>query len=119
MTTYAFSEEKAQAVLDIFEKHDELLTQRSQDMEGVDLAASGELSVRSECISVAVQNHQICLKLPLGFGSICLPIPTPFPDGTAAQAYLDICTTWKIPTGVKITISIAGHVVLTKVIGKC
>ncbi|WP_345907708.1 hypothetical protein [Sphingomonas sp. UBA4815] len=93
MTTYAFSEEKAQAVLDIFEKHDELLTQRSQDMEGVDLAASGELSVRSECISVAVQNHQICLKLPLGFGSICLPIPTPFPDGTAAQACLDICTT--------------------------
>ena len=74
MTTYAFSEEKAQAVLDIFEKHDELLTQRSQDMEGVDLAA---------------------------------------------QACLDICTTWKIPTGVKITISIAGHVVLTKVIGKC
>ncbi|MCH7809924.1 MAG: hypothetical protein IH863_05020, partial [Chloroflexi bacterium] len=38
MTTYAFSEEKAQAVLDIFEKHDELLTQHSQDMEGVDLA---------------------------------------------------------------------------------
>ncbi|MBB3880358.1 hypothetical protein [Sphingomonas pseudosanguinis] len=119
MAMHSFSEEKAQAVLDTFKAHHEMLTARAKSMNGVDLAASGELTVRAECISVAVENGQICLQLPLGFGSICLPIPTPFPDGTAAQACLDICTPYWVPTGVKITISIAGHVVLTKVVGKC
>lgn len=119
MATHAFSEEKAQTVLDTFKAHHEMLTARSNSANGVDLAASGEFSVRSECIGVTVENHQICLQLPLGFGSICLPIPTPFPDGTAAQACLDICTPYWVPTGVKITISIAGQVILTKVIGKC
>ena len=79
----------------------------------------GEFVVNAECISVTVQNHQVCLNLPLGIGSICLPIPISIPDGTAAQACLDICTTWGFPTGVRVTVSALGHVIIEKSFGKC
>jgi hypothetical protein len=79
----------------------------------------GHLSLAGGCISVTVQNGSICVNLPLGIGSICLPIPSIFPNGTAAQACVSICTTWGIPTGVKVTISIAGVVVVQKTFLKC
>jgi hypothetical protein len=85
----------------------------------MDLSMGGEMSISAQCISVTTQNHAICIDLPFKLGKKCLPIPFSFPDGTAAQACLSICTTWGIPTGVKVTVSIAGHVVLTKSFGKC
>jgi hypothetical protein len=77
----------------------------------------GTLKLSAQCISVTVQNGQVCLNLPLGLGSVCLPIPAIFPNGTAAQACLDICTKWGIPCGVEVTVSIAGHVIVTKHFG--
>jgi hypothetical protein len=77
----------------------------------------GALKVSAQCISVTVQNGQVCLNLPLGIGSVCLPIPSGFPNGTAAQACLSICTKWGIPCGVEATVSIAGHVVVSKGFG--
>lgn len=74
----------------------------------------GTLKISAQCISVTVQNGQVCLNLPLGLGSVCLPIPAIFPNGTAAQACLDICTKWGIPCGVEVTVSIAGHVIVAK-----
>ena len=77
----------------------------------------GALKLSAQCISVTVQNGQVCLNLPLGIGSVCLPIPAIFPNGTAAQACLDICTKWGIPCGVEVTVSVAGHVVVKKNFG--
>jgi len=77
----------------------------------------GTLKVAAQCISVTVQNGQVCLNLPFGLGSVCLPIPAIFPNGTAAQACLDICTKWGIPCGVEVTVSIAGHVIVKKGFG--
>lgn len=68
---------------------------------------------------MVVDGGKICLELPLGLGRFCFPIPPVFPNGTAAQACLSICTTWGIPTGVRVTVSIAGNVILEKTFGKC
>jgi hypothetical protein len=77
----------------------------------------GTLKMSAQCISVTVQNGQVCLNLPFNLGSVCLPIPAIFPNGTAAQACLDICTKWGIPCGVEVTVSIAGHVIVKKGFG--
>jgi hypothetical protein len=79
--------------------------------------ADGELKIAAQCISVTVQNGQICVNLPLGIGSVCLPIPSIFPSGTAAQACIDICTKWGIPCGVELTVSIAGQRIVQKGFG--
>ncbi|MDP3895472.1 MAG: hypothetical protein Q8Q62_02230, partial [Mesorhizobium sp.] len=72
----------------------------------------GHLRLAASCISVTVDNGKVCLNLPLGIGQVCVPIPAIFPNGTAAQACLDICTTWGIPTGVRLTVSIAGQTIV-------
>jgi hypothetical protein len=79
----------------------------------------GHLSMSAGCISVAVDNGRICLRLPLGIGRVCVPIPRSIPNGTAAQACLSICTTWRIPTGVRLTIRIAGNTIVRKNFGRC
>ncbi|MFC3614640.1 hypothetical protein ACFORG_12775 [Lutimaribacter marinistellae] len=84
-----------------------------------DISDSGELSLLAECIAVTVSDHKVCLDLPLGIGKVCIPIPIKFPDGEAAKACLSICTTWGIPTGVKVSISIGGITVVEKKFGKC
>jgi hypothetical protein len=81
-------------------------------------ADSGEMFVAAQCISVTVQGGKICLKLPL-VGKVCLPIPKFVPNGKVVEVCLGICTTWKIPTGVKVTVSFGGKVILTKSFGRC
>lgn len=80
---------------------------------GVQLA-DGALKVSAQCISVTVTNGQVCLNLPLGIGSVCLPVPSWVPNGTAAQACLDICTKWGVPCGVEVTVSVAGQQIIAK-----
>jgi hypothetical protein len=79
--------------------------------------ADGSLMVSAQCISVTVQNGQVCINLPFGLGSQCLPVPSWLPNGTACQACLDICTKWGIPCGVEVTVSAAGKVVVKKGFG--
>ena len=86
---------------------------------GADISQGRHLKLRAQCISVTVENDQVCLNLPLGFGSVCLPIPLSIPSGTAAQACLDICTTLGIPTGITVTVSALGHVVVQETFGYC
>lgn len=81
-------------------------------------ADSGEMFVAAQCISVTVKAGKICLNLPL-VGKICLPIPKFVPNGKVVEVCFGICTTWKIPTGVKVTVSLAGKTILTKSFGKC
>lgn len=83
------------------------------------LAESGEMEIAAQCISVTVQNRKVCINLPLGIGRVCLPVPGFIPNGQAAQACLSICTTFGIPTGVKVTVSVAGQVIVRKSFGKC
>ena len=82
-------------------------------------ATPGHLMLTAECISVTVQGGQVCLSLPLGLGNVCLPIPIPLPDGTGAQACLSICTPYWVPTGVKVTVSVNGNVVVQQTFGAC
>jgi hypothetical protein len=87
--------------------------------KALDPADDGHLSISGGCLSVTVQNGRVCVNLPLGIGSVCVPIPSSFPSGTAAQACIHVCTTWGIPTGVRLTVSIAGIVIVNKTFLKC
>ncbi len=78
----------------------------------------GHVAMLAECISVTINNGKACLNLPLGIGSVCIPVPIKY-DGQVAQACLHICTTFGFPTGVKVTISIAGITIVQKSFGKC
>ena len=80
---------------------------------------NGELKVSAQCISVTVQNGQVCLNLPLGLGSICLPVPSWVPNGASVQACLDICTVWGVPCGVEVTVSFNGQRIIQKGFGCC
>lgn len=114
----AFSEEAINNALETARAHNESLG-ITGGLEASSLIASSELSVRAECISVTVnKDGKICITIPK-LGEHCLPIPKIFPSGTAAQACLDICSKFGFPVGVKITISVLGHVVITKTFGLC
>lgn len=83
------------------------------------LAGGGEFAIAAQCISIKVENHKVCLKLPLGIGQVCLPVPAFVPNGKVVSACLTICTTWGFPTGVKVTVSVGSTVIITKKFGKC
>lgn len=113
-----FDQEKIDHALEAANRHNDTVGLRTSD-GSPNIMGGGEYSALAECISVTVKNNKICLNLPLGIGSVCIPIPLSVPDGTAAQACLHICTTWGIPTGVKVTVSVAGVQIVSKTFGKC
>lgn len=84
-----------------------------------DITGNTHMQLSGGCIKVTVENGKVCLSLPLGIGKICLPIPSVIPNGTAAQACLHICTTFGIPTGVEVNVSVAGVTVVKQSFGKC
>ncbi|NMG40617.1 hypothetical protein GRZ55_15330 [Chelativorans sp. ZYF759] len=118
MATYHEFDQKAVAsALEAARGHyDQAALLKSNEVNPVD---DGHLSISGGCISVTVEGGKVCVNLPLGIGSICVPIPPIFPDGTAAQACISICTTWGIPTGVRLTVSIAGQTIINKTFLKC
>lgn len=119
-TVHSFDEEAINAALEAASGHfDAQLSAGTVDTGTLSAFDDGHLALAAGCISVTVENGKICLNLPLGIGKYCLPIPSVIPDGTAAEACLRICTTWKIPTGVGVTISVAGKVIVSKTFGKC
>jgi len=79
--------------------------------------AARPLSFRAACISISTTNNQVCLNLPLGLGSVCIPIPFNIPDGTVVQACIDICTIWGIPTGACLRISAEGQQIVSQCFG--
>ncbi|MEM8994742.1 MAG: hypothetical protein AAGF23_08110 [Acidobacteriota bacterium] len=112
MTEYhKFDDKMVMAALANAQRQTEMMAGVRQD--------DGKLSIGAGCITVVVENGQICLELPLGFGRFCLPIPPFIPDGTKVQACIDICTKFGIPTGVKLTVSFNGSTIFTKVFGLC
>lgn len=110
-----FNTEVIDQALEAARRHSETLQASVSGREiGLD---DGRLKVSAQCISVTVTNGQVCLNLPLGIGSVCLPVPSWVPNGTAAQACLDICTKWGIPCGVEVTVSVAGQTIVQKGFG--
>ncbi|MEG3173846.1 hypothetical protein U1708_16675 [Sphingomonas sp. ZB1N12] len=118
MTHYDFDSKAIDSVLEAAQQHNTALKQSSVNHQ-TDISSGGKLVLGATCISVTVQNGKVCINLPLGFGSVCLPIPAIFPSGTAAQACLDICTTWGVPTGIKVSVSVAGRTVVQQTFGYC
>ena len=90
--------------------------------EGRDLRAvsdvsaldGGELELRAACISIDSRNNKVCLKLPLGIGQVCIPVPFDIPDGSVVRACLSIRTKWGIPTGVCVKLYVAGEKIASK-----
>lgn len=115
MAVHTFDADKIEKALEAARRYSETVRKKS-DGKTI-LAEDGSLQVRAECISLTVDNGEVCLKLPLGLGQVCLPIPSWIPTGTAAQACIDICTKWGIPCGVEVTISVAGQQIVKKGIG--
>jgi hypothetical protein len=114
---YSFSEEAVQNAIHAAKSTHEA---QSEEKGAVKIHArnAGSLCVSAECISIVVKDGKVCVELPLGFGKICLSIPSSIPSGTAGQACLSICTTWPgIPTGVRVTVVIAGVTVVNQAFG--
>lgn len=80
---------------------------------------NSEITISGGCVSATIKNGKICVNLPLGLGQHCVSLPVHFPDGTAARACIKICTKFKIPTGCRLTVSIAGEEVYSETFGKC
>jgi hypothetical protein len=110
-----FDREKVQQTLDAAQAHGHTLRAASGE-QAIGLN-DGTLKLGATCISVTVENNQVCLNLPLGIGSVCLPVPGWVPNGTAVQACLDICTKWGIPCGVEVTVSLAGQLIVKQGFG--
>ncbi|GIX17867.1 MAG: hypothetical protein KatS3mg119_2053 [Rhodothalassiaceae bacterium] len=81
-TAPSFDERRIQEALDTARAHHEKL---ALEVSPAGLPQdTGELAVSAGCVSITVENNQVCLNLPLGIGHYCLPIPVSIPNGTAA-----------------------------------
>ncbi|MDF3126936.1 hypothetical protein [Rheinheimera sp. 1928-s] len=112
----SFSDQAVQSAIDSAQQH---YSSKSLTTANVGITADdGHVALLAECITVTIGDGKVCLNLPLGIGSVCIPVPISY-DGKVAQACLSICTTWGIPTGVKVSVSIAGIEIVSKSFGKC
>lgn len=118
---HAFDEKTVNEAIASMQTHGETLGLAEAGGQPLgNLADSGEMFLAAQCISVTVKNHQVCLNLPKPISkSICLPIPKFIPDGAKLEACIGICYIWKVPTGVKVTISFNGKIIVQKSWGRC
>lgn len=115
---HEFSEDRVAAAIEAARSYyEEVGTYREGGR--IDPTDDGHMNIAAECIQVTVENGKVCLKLPVLGNTVCLPIPSFIPNGTAAEACLSICFTGPFPTGVTVTISVLGKVIITKSFGKC
>lgn len=117
MADYSFRDEAVSGALQAAKQPYE--GENLLEADDVARTASPSLSLLAECIDVAIQDHKVCLNLPRGLGSHCLPIPLDISDGTAGQACLYTCTTFGIPTGVCVKVMVGGIVVAQQGFGLC
>ena len=117
MATYKFSDEAVSNALNAAKQTHE--NHLSRNLDANISMHRGCLSLVAECVSIKVENNQVCVELPLGLGKHCISLPVSIPDGTAGKACLTICTTFGIPTGVKVSVEIAGVTVVSQSFGKC
>src|SRR4051812_34480938 len=120
MTT-KFSDEAISRALQIAREHGQKMSEnavKASTGTQAQLSNTGHLQVTAECITVSVRGGQVCIDLPLGIGHVCLPIPLPLPDGTKVQACLAFCT-HIVPTGIEVSVSYNGNVLVRQSFGWC
>jgi len=102
-TTSSFDQAKFDAAWKRYDSQE--ITTESQS------ASTATFSLLAECISVTVQEGQVCLNLPLGIGRECIDIPDWVPNGEAARACLEIkyrrIFGVKIPVGIEACVYVA------------
>ncbi len=104
----SFSEEAINQAVETARRPYEGVDLRSPQVMTGDLALkSGPASFRAECLEIVSRDREVCLGLPLGLPDLCVPVN--LPDGEAVQACLDICTHFGIPTGVCVSLRVAGN----------
>lgn len=123
MEDYSFSED---AITDAIESAKATHSDATANIKdaGFDISKSGSMydgsmQIAAQCISVKTVNRKICINLPLGIGTRCFTLPVNIPNGSVGKACLSICTTWGIPTGVRVSIAIGGVTVIRQSFGKC
>lgn len=110
----SFDEKAIRQSLEAAQQHGESLRAEA-DAGGL---VDGALTVAGGCVSVTVKNGQVCVNLPFPISKkVCLPVPSWIPNGTAAEACLQICTKWGVPCGVEVTVSVAGKQIVKKGFG--
>ncbi len=114
-TYHKFSEEKLNKAVELLKSHPSVAARAKGN--AIDLSGPGHLRVTAECITVSIENGQVCIDLPI-VGKKCIPIPLPFPSGTSAQACIDLCY-HVVPTGVTVYVSVNGQVVAQQSFGWC
>jgi hypothetical protein len=100
---------------DKFDQNYELL-KRSKNNTNIQ---SSSQKILAECIAVTVEDNDVCLTLPLGFGDVCVTVPIDIPNGTVAEACIDICKKYGFPCGVEVFVSVAGTRVASQSWGCC
>jgi hypothetical protein len=113
-TYHSFSKKSIQEAIDAAQTHYSSIHKNnfaSSSNIAIPQGDTGRLSLAAECIELMVENNKICLDLPLKIGKVCIPIPVSF-DAQLVRACLSICTIWGVPTGVMVTVSLAGEQVV-------
>ena len=114
--TVSFSEASVQGAIETARGHYERkLAVREAGALGLD---DGRLSILAECVTLTISDGEVCIELPLGLGKACLPVPISY-NGQVARACLSVCTTFGIPSGVRVSVSVAGLEIVSKTFGKC
>ena len=123
MEDYSFSED---AIKDAIESAKATHSDATANIKDVsfDISKSGSMydgsvQIAAQCISIKTANRKICITLPLGIGKRCFTLPINVPNGSVGKACLSICTTWGIPTGVRLSVVIGGVTVISQSFGKC
>lgn len=123
MENYSFSED---AIKNAIEAAKATHSESTADVQEVGFNLSkggnmfaGSMLIAAQCISIKTANHKICISLPLGIGKRCFTLPINIPNGSVGSACLSICTTWGIPTGIRVTVTIGGITVISQSFGKC
>ncbi len=75
-------------------------------------------TLREACSQVTIENGKACLKLPV-VGDVCVNVPSWVPNGTLAEACIDVCKKFGIPCGAKAVIRVAGQDVASASYGCC
>lgn len=82
------------------------------------IAAVQYSSTSGACVTVTVNNGRVCLSIPV-VGSVCIPVPSFLPNGTAVSACIDVCTPYFVPTGACVTLRAFGQQVARECFGAC
>lgn len=73
----------------------------------------------SACVGASYRNGDVCFDFPV-FGNVCVNVPIGIPANANLRVCGDVCTTWGIPTGLKITLYVNDQALWSgTVVGSC